>query len=339
MLTAGGMFLLSAVVILVAGTKLSHYADQIAEHSGLGRLWIGVVLLAGATSLPEVFTAVSAVLLDEPNIAVGNLVGAGLSNMLTLALIDLAYRQKRIWQQAALEHALIAGLAIILTGLAGLLIMIRQPLPLWHIGLGTAAIAMIYVFGMRVVFRQEDMRRRAQQLEKLVEVEAAAANPLVPTGALRRALMGFALAALGVLVAAPVLAEAAKELAEATGISTTFIGTSLVAVTTTLPELVTTFAAVRLGVYDMAVGNLFGSNAFNMAVLLPADLAYRKGPLLAAVEPIHAVTAFVSILLMSVGLMGIIYRAERRFMLIEPDSLLMIVSYGLSLWLLFRIGA
>ena len=339
MLTAGGMFLLSAVVILVAGTKLSHYADQIAEHSGLGRLWIGVVLLAGATSLPEVFTAVSAVLLDEPNIAVGNLVGAGLSNMLTLALIDLAYRQKRIWQQAALEHALIAGLAIILTGLAGLLIMIRQPLPLWHIGLGTAAIAMIYVFGMRVVFRQEDMRRRAQQLEKLVEVEAAAANPLVPTGALRRALMGFALAALGVLVAAPVLAEAAKELAEATGISTTFIGTSLVAITTTLPELVTTFAAVRLGAYDLAVGNLFGSNAFNMAVLLPADLAYGKGLLLAAVEPTHAVTAFVSILLMSIGMMGIIYRAERRFMLIEPDSLLMIVSYGLSMWLLFRIGA
>ncbi len=339
MLTAGGMFLLSAVVILIAGTKLSHYADQIAEHSGLGRLWIGVVLLAGATSLPEVFTAISAVLLDEPNIAVGNLVGAGLSNMLTLAMIDMAHRQKRIWQQAALEHALTAGLAIILTGLAGLLIMVRQPLPLWHVGLGTLAIALIYVFGMRVVFRQEDMRRRAQQLEKMVKAEESSADRLVATGALKRALTGFALAALGVLVAAPVLAESAKELAEATGISTTFIGTSLVALTTTLPELVTTFAAVRLGAFDLAVGNLFGSNAFNMAVLLPADLVYRKGPLLAAVEPTHAVTAFVSILLMSVGIMGIIYRVEKRFMLIEPDSLLMIVSYGLSMWLLFRIGA
>ena len=339
MLTAGGMFLLSAVIILIAGTKLSHYADQIAEHSGLGRLWIGVVLLAGATSLPEVFTAVSAVLLDEPNIAVGNLVGAGLSNMLTLALVDMAYRQKRIWQQAALEHALIAGLAIIVTGLAGLLIVVRQPLPIWHVGLGTLAIAVIYVCGMRVVFRQENMRQRAHQLERMVKAEEAAAGRLVAAVALKRALAGFALAALGVLVTAPVLAESAKELAEATGISATFIGTSLVAVTTTLPELVTTFAAVRLGAYDLAVGNLFGSNAFNMAVLLPADLAYRKGPLLASVEPTHAVTAFVSILLMSVGIMGIIYRAEKRFMLIEPDSLLMIVSYGLSMWLLFRIGA
>ncbi|MDE3224050.1 MAG: sodium:calcium antiporter, partial [Nitrospirota bacterium] len=141
------MFVLSATVIVVAGTKLSQYGDLIAEHSGLGRLWIGVVLLAGATSLPESFTAVSAVLIDAPNIAVGDLFGAGLTNMLTLALIDLAYREKRVWQQAALEQALIATLAIILTGLAGLLIIVRQPIPIEGIGLGTIAIAAIYVFG------------------------------------------------------------------------------------------------------------------------------------------------------------------------------------------------
>jgi cation:H+ antiporter len=337
-LMAWGLFLLSAVVIVLAGTKLSRYGDRIAEHTGLGRLWIGVVLLAGATSLPEVFTAVSAVLIDAPDIAVGDLLGAGLSNMLTLALIDVAYRRKRIWQQAALEQALIASLAVTLTGLAGLLIAVKQPFPLGHVGLGTLAVAAIYVLGMRVVFRQEDVRRRAQELERMVEAEEAAWHRPAVAGALTRAVTGFALATLGILAAAPLLAESAKEIAEATGISTTFIGTSLVAITTSLPELVTTFAAVRLGAFDLAVGNLFGSNAFNMAILLLADLAYRKGPLLAAVESTHAATAFVSILLMSVGVMGIIYRAERRFMLIEPDSLLMILGYGLGMWLLFRIG-
>ncbi|TKB76722.1 MAG: sodium:calcium antiporter [Nitrospira sp.] len=338
MLMAVGMFLLSAVVILIAGTKLSHYGDRIAEHSGLGRLWIGVVLMAAATSLPEVFTAVSAVLIDAPNMAVGDLFGAGLSNMLTLALIDVAYRQKRVWQQAALEQALIASLAVTLTGLAGLLIVVRQPLPFWNVGLGTFAIALIYVLGMRVVLRQEDMRRREQQLARVVEAEEAGSNRPVVAGALKRAVTGFALASVGILVAAPLLAESAKEIAEATGVSTTFIGTSLVAITTSLPELVTTFAAVRLGAFDLAVGNLFGSNAFNMAVLFLADIAYRKGPLLAAVEATHVVTAFVSMLLMSVGLMGIIYRAEKRFVLIEPDSVLMIVGYLLGMWLLFRIG-
>lgn len=332
------IFLLSATIIVAAGTKLSHYGDRIAEHSGLGRLWIGVVLLAGATSLPEVFTAVSAVLMDAPNLAVGDLFGAGLSNMLTLALVDVAYRQKRVWQQAALEQALIASLAVILTGLAGLLIVTTESLPSFHVGLGTAAIALIYVLGMRVVFRQEDMRRRADQLERMVEAEETASNHPSARLALKRAVIGFALSSVGILMAAPLLAMSANEIAEATGISTTFIGTSLVAVTTSLPELVTTFAAVRLGAFDLAVGNLFGSNAFNMAILFFADLGYRKGSLLAAVEPIHAVTAFISMLLMSVGVMGIIYRAEKRFLLIEPDSLLMIVGYVLGMWLMFSMG-
>ncbi len=105
-----------------------------------------------------------------------------------------------------------------------------------------------------------------------------------------------------------------------------------------MPELVTTFAAVRIGAFDLAVGNLFGRNAFNMAILLLADLAYWKGPLLAAVEPTHAATAFLGMVLMSVGVMGIIYRAEKRVLFIEPDSLLMIVSYVLGMWLLYQMG-
>jgi cation:H+ antiporter len=91
-----------------------------------------------------------------------------------------------------------------------------------------------------------------------------------------------------------------------------------------------------LGAFDLAVGNLFGSNAFNMAAFMFADLAYRDGGLLSSVSSTHALTALWSILMMNIGLMGIIYRAEKRFMLIEPDSLLMIVSYVLGLWLLFR---
>lgn len=150
--------------------------------------------------------------------------------------------------------------------------------------------------------------------------------------------MGFAAAALAILVAAPLLADSAVKIAEATGISTTFIGTSLVAITTSLPELVTTFAAVRLGAFDLAVGNLFGSNAFNMCVMFFADVAYRPGSLLNAVNNTHAVTALVGILLMNVGLMGIIYRAKKRFPLIEPNGVLIVVGYLLGMWMLFRLG-
>lgn len=331
-------FFLSAAALVVAGTKLSQYGDQIAEHTGLGGLWIGVVLMAGATSLPEVLTDISAALLHAPNLAVGDLFGSNMANMLILGIIGLFPWRQRVGEQAAYEHILSATLAMVLTGLAGLFIVLKTDLALWGVGVDSASIAGIYVLGMRMVYRQEDRRRRERERERLVvaatEEDSAAANPR----GLRRAGIGFAIAALAILGAAPILAVSAKKIAETTGIGTTFVGTSLLAVATSLPELVASLAAMRLGAFDLAVGNLFGSNAFNMCVLFFTDVAYRPGPLLSAVSGTHTITAFFSILLMNIGLMGIIYRAEKRFFLIKPESLLMIVGYGLGMWVLFRLG-
>jgi cation:H+ antiporter len=330
-------FVVSAGAIVFAGTKLSRYGDQIAELTGLGRLWIGVVLMAAATSLPEVFTTMSAGWLDAPDLAAGNLFGAGMSNMLTLGLIDLLYRQKRVWQQAALGHTLTATLAMVLTALAAFFVLLR--IEVVHLGVGFESVILLilYVLGMRLVFRQEDMARR--QLEQKAVVEGLAEEPGSDGSrrdALRYAVRGFSIGALVLLVAAPVLAWSAERIAEESGMTATFIGTSLVAITTSLPELVVSISAVRLGAFDLAVGNLFGSNAFNMAAFFFADLAYRGGGLLSTVSSTHALTALWAIIMMNIGLMGIIYRAERRFRLIEPDSLLMIVVYVLGLWLLFN---
>jgi len=330
-------FMVSAGAIVFAGTKLSRYGDQIAELTGLGRLWIGVVLMAAATSLPEVFTTMSAGWIDAPDLAAGNLFGAGMSNMLTLGLIDLLYRQKRVWQQAALGHTLTATLAMVLTALAAFFVLLRVEVVHFGVGFESVILLILYVLGMRLVFRQEDMARR--QLEHKAVVEGLAEEPGSDGSrrdALRYAVRGFSIGALVLLVAAPVLAWSAERIAEESGMTATFIGTSLVAITTSLPELVVSISAVRLGAFDLAVGNLFGSNAFNMAAFFFADLAYRGGGLLSTVSSTHALTALWAIIMMNIGLMGIIYRAERRFRLIEPDSLLMIVVYVLGLWLLFN---
>lgn len=331
------IFACSAAVIVLAGTKLSHYGDQIAELTGLGRLWIGAVLMSAATSLPEVFTTVSAGWLDAPDLAAGDLFGAGMSNMLTLGLIDLMHRQKRVWQQAALEHTLTAALAMVLTGLAAFFVLLRVNVTHLGVGLGSLILLMFYVLGMRIVFRQEDMQRRRREQEALAGGAAEKRDAgATRRGELRRAIIGFSAGALMLLAAAPFLAWSAERIAEATGVTETFIGTSLVAITTSLPELVVSIAAVRLGAFDLAVGNLFGSNAFNMAAFFFSDVAYRNGALLGAVSETHALTALWSIVMMNIGLMGIIYRAEKRFMLIEPDSLLMIVAYVMGLWMLFH---
>ena len=337
MFTAWAVFLASAAVIVYAGTKLSHYGNQIADLTGLGGLWIGVVLMAAATSLPELFTTVSASFLEAPDLAAGDLFGAGMTNMLTLGLIDLTHRQKRVWQQAALEHALSAGLAMFLTGLAAFFILFGMDVKHAGIGFGSMLLLLFYILGMRVIFRQESVKRRQREQEKVVEGQAAEEHKqLTKREGLHRAAIGFGVAAFSLLIAAPFLASSANQIAEQTGVTATFIGTSLVAIATSLPELVTAFAAVRLGAFDLAVGNLFGSNAFNMAAFFFVDVAYRGGPLFNALSNAHALTALWSILLMSAALMGIIYRVEKRYMLIEPDSLAIILGYCLGLWLLFQ---
>jgi len=331
------IFLLSAAVIVYAGTKLSHYGDQIATLTGLGGLWIGVVLMAGATSLPEIFTDVSAALMNKPNLAAGDLFGSNMANMLILGIIDLMHRQKRVWEKAAFEHALSAALALFLTALAGFFVLFGSDVKHGGVSYGSMLLLLFYMFGMRLVFRQESTKWRQLEQEKVVGVQAA--EGLAQSnkrGALRRAIIGFAVAALALLVAAPFLASSAGQIAEQSGISTTFIGTALLGIATSLPELVTAIAAVRLGAFDLAVGNLFGSNAFNMAAFFFVDIAYQGGPIFNAITDAHAMTAFWGILLMSAALMGIIYRVEKRYMLIEPDSFAIILGYCIGLWLLFQ---
>lgn len=295
--------------------------------------------MAGTTSLPEIFTTVSAALLEVPDFVAGDLLGAGLTNMFTLGLIDQLYRQKKVWKQVAVGHSMMAALAIVLVALTGLCILLKVPISIGNVGLDSCLLLLLllYILGMRVVYRQDYVTRLVKGIPK----EAEPSNLLgvlhsTNNQSLKKTIIGFSISALGILVAAPLLTSSAQQIAIQTGVSTTFIGTSMLAVTTSLPEMVIAISAVRMGHYDLAVGNLFGSNAFNIGAIFFADVAYGPGPILSAVNSIHALTAFWSILLMNIGLMGILYQAEKRFFLIEPDSAVVMVGYFLGLWLLFQ---
>jgi hypothetical protein len=142
-----------------------------------------------------------------------------------------------------------------------------------------------------------------------------------------RVIGRFALAAGGILLAAPVVALAAKRIAEASGIDQSFLGAVLLAITTSMPQLVASLAAVRIGAHDLAVGNLFGSNAVNMSVLLLADIVYTKGRILAAVNPTQAVAAVGAILLMALAVAAIVGGTETRTGRFEPDAIVVLLAH------------
>jgi cation:H+ antiporter len=338
------VFLASATVVVLAGTRLARHGDVIAARTRLGGLWVGSLFLAAATSLPELVTDISAVRLGAPDLAAGDLFGSSMANMLILALVNLLPRGGELFQQAALDHVLYAALAISLSCVAAIFILLPTPAAVFGIGPGSAVIVAAYLLASRAIFRHTAIARRTGEV---IEMSGAANGattqaPAPASGAgpaLRHAVLGFGVAAVVILVAAPVLAHSAERIAELTGLGSTLVGTWLVGLTTSLPELVTSLAAVRLGSYDLAVGNLFGSNALNMTLFLPLDLASTEGPLLAIVQPAHVLSAMVAVVLMAVALAALVYRARGRLTLLEPSSAIIVLGYLLGLGLLFAAAA
>lgn len=328
-------FLASGIVVVFAGAALARYGDAIAEATKIGRVWIGAVLLAGATSLPELATDIAAVRLGAIDLAAGDLFGSTMANMLILAVIDLIPPRRHVLQHVTLDHALAACLAITLNTLAAVLVLVRPESSVAWVAPGSLLLFLAYVAGTRAVYRHT-ARTFAPDITASTpspSMEATGAL-LAPKPSLRRAVLGFALAALVVLAVAPVFAWSAKGIAETSGLGNTFVGTWLVGLATSLPELVACIAAVRMGSFDLAVGNLFGSNAFNMAIFFLLD-AVEPGSLFAKLDPDHVLSALFAVVLMGLGLAAIVYRAKRRFAMLEPDSLLMLVAYAAAIWLLY----
>lgn len=320
------VFFLSAAAIVAAATQLAKYGDIIAVRTRLGGMFIGLLLMAGATSLPEVLTTINSISQGVPNLAAGNLLGSNMFNMLLLAVIDLAGKQQRILRKAALKHSLSGSLTVLLIGMVIFFMLANIDLQIGWIGVDSIFLILAYVMAVYLIQKNDS---------SIVPVEEE-----IPENypSLLKGILGFTIAA-GVLIAVtPILVRSSNDIAEVTGLGTSFIGTTLVAVVTSLPELVTTLAAIKLGADDMAIGNLFGSNLFNMFALGLTDVFYAPGRFLSIIDPSFLLVAVIGLLMTVMALIGNLARIERRLWFLEVDVLALILTYIGGLYLLFLRG-
>jgi cation:H+ antiporter len=326
-------FILSALVIIFAGFFLTKFADKISEATGWGRMFVGGLLLAGATSLPELMVDLKAVELDLPDLAVGDLLGSSLFNLLILATLDFAYPsafRHTAFSPKFLHHSLAAVLTIILTAIVGIGIVSKLETSFLGVSLFSWAVVIVYLYGLRLIFL-EGNESAGQPVASEPEQAMPGASKYRP---LIIAFSGYIASAFVILLAAPYLVRAADEIAKHSGLGHTFIGTTLVALATSLPELVSTLAAFRMGAPDLALGNIFGSNAFNMILFVPLDFMYPKA-LFSSVRSIHAVTALSVVAATGIAVMGQLYRKKERSRFAEPSSETVVVVIVLFLFLLY----
>src|SRR5690606_9329224 len=216
---------LGALGVVVAGVVLARSSDVIAARTNLGRVWVGSIFLAAATSLPELVTDISAVRIGAGDLAAGDLLGSGMANMLILAAIALR-PGAHLFRRAALDHTLSASLAIVLTGIAAIAIQLGPETAVLNFGPGSLLLLSTYLIGTRILFRHSTVMREAGVEAELTGSEAAAAaegaERAMPS--LRAAVVRFLAATAVIIVAAPVFASSAVRIAELTGIATSFIG-------------------------------------------------------------------------------------------------------------------
>jgi cation:H+ antiporter len=295
-------------------------------------LW-GAILLAGVTSLPELVSGITAVsLLNAPNLAIGGIIGSNLFNLVLIAVMDLAYQPGSILSQAQEGHILSGGLGILLMGLA-----VISPLigPLFN-GSGVMGISFIS-FGLVIAYMVGARLLARFQGKRVVEVlEQEAVQRHYDQISHRRTYVTFAVAGLVVVVAGVWLGSIADRIAAETGLGRSFVGAFFLGVSTFLPEIAASLAAVRMGAIDLAIGNVVGSNLFNITLLAVYDVFDGPQNLWASMSVANALALVIAIMMTAVAIISLIYRASPKTpWRMNWDGVALIFMYGAALVLVY----
>jgi len=301
-------FIFCILIIFFSGKKVAKYGDIIAEKTGLGGVWIGLILLAMITSLPELFNGVSAVtLVGAPDLTVGNLFGANAFNLFNLALLDIASQNSSLLAAASRTHQLTGWLSLLLMLFVAVFVFISNrfhAMGIGWIGWYTPIIIILYLVFMRIVFLFE-RRQPALKETKMGYGEQA----------VQRVYLYFAISAVVIIGAGIWLAMIGNEIALVTGWGKSFVGSILLAFTTTLPEITVSFAAMRMGARDMAIANMLGSNLYNLTIISIDDLLYLKGPVLASVSESNLIIALAVMAMTLILIAGLRFKSRKFFRL------------------------
>lgn len=321
-------FIAISVIIGIGGYQLSLHADQIANKTGLGRNLVGIIMLSTITSLPELITGVSSVaIVENPNLAVGDVLGSCVFNLTLVFLLDLLYREGSIYSRATQGHVLTAALGMIMIGVVGFSLSLKGhnilP-PFFNVGASSLLITILYFMAMKMTYSFE----KSSSTHEIITAEK---------GSLKGSLIKFSMSATVIIFAGSFLPFVGEKIMDVMGWKSAFVGTIFMAFATSLPEIAVTISAVKMRAVELAFSNVLGSNLFNIMILAIDDVAYRKGPLLAEAEPDHIITVFTALLMTAVVTIALIFPPQRRILnSTSYFSIIVLLLFALNVYVIYR---
>lgn len=322
-----------ALIVWLAGTRLTRYADAVASRTGLGHVLIGAVLLGGMTSLPELATTVTAAVGGNAELAVNNVLGGVSMQVVVLALADAFIGRRGLSTLAGTSSLLLQGnglmlvLALVAAGITSGSVLVLG-VDLW-----TTALLVVVVVVLASIRRYEQHPFWHPVAVEDDDPDPADGAPDRSTDAEGLEVSGsrlrlyVALAGLFVVAAGYTVTRSAEAIADQTGLGASFVGAIFLAAVTSLPEVSTTMEAVRRGHHRLAFSNIFGTNLLDVGFLFFADAFYSGGAVLGEVGEFSLLAALLGILMAGTYVAGILQRRKRVVFRMGIDSAIVIILY------------
>lgn len=249
-----GLVVVGLALLIAGGEALVRGASTLAVRVGISQLVIGLVVVSAATSAPELAVTVGAVLEGEPGLAIGNVIGSNIANILLVLGLSAVLSPLVIQRQVVrFDIPVMLGISVLLV-----VVSLDGVVSLWDGGLLLAGLVLHAVMSI-VVGRKE-----SQEATTVASEMPLNSKPVRLWLAVVLVIAGVGLLVVG----AQALVTGAVNIATDLGVSSLVIGLTVVAIGTSLPELATSIVALRRGERDMAVGNIVGSNIFNIGLVL-----------------------------------------------------------------------
>jgi len=340
------IFLAGSAATWLAGILLSKTTDALDSRWGLGDDLGGLILLSVAGSLPELAITISAAASGNLGLAAGNLVGGIAIQTMVLLLCDFAVGPARplTYLVGRLTPVLEALLVIILVAEVEMGALLKPSTAIGGVvSPASVGIVVIWLVGLFLINRaSRDPRwkitmpgsspgRRRHERRKPEQP-----HPFAASSTTRVALL-FGFASLVTLCAGVALEESGSELANRLGVNGVIFGATVLAGATALPEISSGIAAVRLGDHALAMGDIFGGNAFQVCLFVVADLVAGKPVLPSAAGNLNAWLGALGMALTAIYGFGVIGRPKHTHARLGPDSLLALALFGLGIAGLFFI--
>ena len=339
-----GVFSVCTVVVWLAGWNIAKLADRFASAAGIGHATVGMVVLAGLTSMPEMAVTLSSTLSDSPKLAVNNLLGSIAMQIALLALADAMIGRQALTVVAGNTLVMLQATMNVLLLIAVALAIAVGDRAFLGAGMWSWGLALAYLLAMWTVAKTTDRQlwvarrtERQRERERRGEKEEGAAPPPEGDEPVRPLVVKLAIGGAVILVAGFLLSQTGEAIAEQTGLGNSFFGAVFVAIATSLPETSSVVSSMRRRRYEMALADIFGTNLYNILLVFLADLLYRGGPALNEVGKFSLAGSLLGALLAAIFLVGLIERRDKTVARMGVDSLAVIVCYVAGLFLLFRL--